>query len=75
MLEILRGKWRLNFENIKIDHQGLIHDGQHRLVGLVFGGDAWAGYFLTGDGVERAAVDASLYDPKTKRVISHGVKR
>jgi hypothetical protein len=41
MLEILRGKWQLNFENVKIDRTGLIHDGQHRLVGLVFAVQEW----------------------------------
>ena len=35
MLEILRGKWRLNGETIIIDRTGMVQDGQHRLIGLV----------------------------------------
>lgn len=35
MIELLRGKWRLNGETIKIDRLGMIQDGQHRLAGLV----------------------------------------
>ena len=35
MLEILRGKWRLNGETIIIDRTGMVQDGQHRLIGLI----------------------------------------
>jgi hypothetical protein len=41
MLEILCGKWRLNFETVKIDRYGLIHDGQHRLIALVLAAQEW----------------------------------
>ncbi len=34
-LEILRGKWKLNGETMVIDRLGCIHEGQHRLIGLV----------------------------------------
>jgi len=34
-LEILRDKWQLNGETMVIDRLGMIHDGQHRLVGLI----------------------------------------
>jgi hypothetical protein len=51
-LEIIRGKWKLNGETIIIDKKAMIHDGQHRLVGLIlaetmrqknkeFWSDAW----------------------------------
>lgn len=35
MLEVLRRCWRLNGETIIIDIYGNVHDGQHRLIGLV----------------------------------------
>jgi len=41
MLEILRAKWRFNGESIIIDRHGLLHDGQHRLIGLVLANQEW----------------------------------
>lgn len=41
MLEILRQKWKMNFETIKLDKYGQVHDGQHRLVGLIFAVQEW----------------------------------
>lgn len=40
-LEILRGKWKFNGETVIIDKHGNIHDGQHRLIGLVLACQAW----------------------------------
>ena len=41
MLEILRRKWQLNAETIIIDKMGMVHDGQHRLIGLVLANQEW----------------------------------
>jgi hypothetical protein len=41
MLEVLRKKWKLNCETIIIDKYGNVHDGQHRLIGLVLAVQAW----------------------------------
>lgn len=41
MLEILRGKWRMNGETIKIDRTGMVQDGQHRLAGVVLAKLEW----------------------------------
>lgn len=42
MLEILRDKWRFNGESIIVDRHGMLHDGQHRLIGLVLATQEWA---------------------------------
>lgn len=41
MNEILRGKWRLNGEAVILDWFGKVHNGRHRLVGLVLAWQAW----------------------------------
>ena len=41
MLEILRDKWRFNGETIIVDRHGLLHDGQHRLIGLILANQEW----------------------------------
>lgn len=41
MLEILRGKWKFNGEPIIVDKYGMIHDGQHTLIGLVLASQEW----------------------------------
>lgn len=41
MLETLRKKWRFNGETIIVDKYGRVHDGQHRLVGLLLAIDEW----------------------------------
>lgn len=40
-LEILRKKWKFNGESIIIDKYGRLHDGQHRLVGLILAAETW----------------------------------
>lgn len=41
MLEILRQKWKMNAETIKVDRLGKVHDGQHRLIGLILSVQTW----------------------------------
>lgn len=41
MIEVLRGKWRMNGETVIIDCKGMIQDGQHRLIGLVWAVQEW----------------------------------
>lgn len=41
MIEILRKKWMLNGESIIIDCAGMVQDGQHRLIGLVWAAQEW----------------------------------
>lgn len=40
-VEILRGKWRFNGESIIVDKFGFLHDGQHRLIGLLLAIQEW----------------------------------
>lgn len=40
-LETLRKKWKCNGESIIIDKYGNVHDGQHRLTGLVLACQEW----------------------------------
>lgn len=41
MLEILRGKWRLNGETIIVDRTGMVQDGQHRIIGFILAVQEW----------------------------------
>lgn len=41
MLEVLRLKWQMNGEQVIIDEYGMVHDGQHRLIGLILAEQTW----------------------------------
>lgn len=41
MIEILRGKWKLNGESMVVDECGDCQDLQHRLIGQVWAGQEW----------------------------------
>lgn len=40
-MEILRGNWEFNFENIIVGKTGMILNGQHTLIALVLAGQTW----------------------------------
>lgn len=78
--DILRGEWKLTHQGIALDRDGLLIDGQHRLVGLILAAEKQPGItirtMVTYD-LEPEAFDA--VDIGTKRTVgdvlaSHGEK-
>ena len=82
MFEILRGKWKLNGETMIIDKMAMIHDGQHRLVGLVWAEQTrlknredWTEYWRQECFVETVVVVGVEHDDDTINTINTGKSR
>lgn len=72
MLEILRGKWRLNGETIIVDRTGMVQDGQHRLIGLILAAqerelhsEQWSQYWKSEPYIEALVVTGVMEDDDT----------
>ena len=81
-LEILRGKWQLNGETMVIDRLGMIHDGQHRLVGLVLAEverlanpDKWAKFWEEPCSIETLVVFGISEDDEVVNTLGTGKPR
>ena len=82
MLEILRGKWKLNGETMIIDRTGMVQDAQHRLVALVWAAqewskkpDRWEDYWKTEPTIDTIIVTGIMEDDDTVNTINTGAKR
>ncbi len=82
MYEILRKKWRMNGETIIIDKKALIHNGQHRLVGLIWAEqerlkntDKWKRYWKEPCYLVTVMVVGVEHDDQTINTIDTGKKR